>query len=228
MNRVHRWLILGFCGLAGTNALAAEAMTDRVRAIQANQTVLLETGGPATFAEVVFPDPSLIEPWLGSRLLQKEITYTPVGENDRYGRVVMKSDLQEAMLRDGVAVLFSMGHPLKSWQSVEDEARLAGRGIWGKPGFVLTPNDAGEHMQEFHVIEGAITHIYEGKHATYLNFGEDWHTDFSVMIPGRAKRSFAKTLEQLGEGSRVQVRGVITQENGPMIRLSRPEQLEIL
>ncbi len=231
MNHRCRAVILAFCGFTITNAaFAADEVTDHVRAIAADQTITLDVAGTAMFADIVFPDSERAEAWLATHLLQKNITYKPVGDDaaDRYGRLLIKSDIEEAMLRDGAAVLFSIGHPLKSWQDAEDEARTARRGIWDEPGFMLTPETAAPHMQEFHVIEGTITGIHEGKHATYINFGSDWHTDFSVTIPGRAKRSLAKTLEGLGGGAHVQVRGVIYEENGPMIRITRPEQLEIL
>jgi hypothetical protein len=154
------------------------------------------------------------------------LNYT-VLDDDRYGRERISAEEEVAMLREGVAVIFSQERIASEWVEAEASARREKRGIWGEKGFVLTAENADSHTQEFHVVEGTITRIYEAKHATYLDFGEDWHTDFSVTIAGRARRSFETLLEQVKVGTHVAVRGTLVEENGPMIHLNRPEQLEV-
>ena len=71
-----------------------------------------------------------------------------------------------------------------------------------------------------------VTRLDNGR--IYLNFGADWRTDFTVRIDERfADRFDVEDLEAL-ESYRVRVRGVIVDENGPMIRLAYPGRLEVL
>lgn len=63
---------------------------------------------------------------------------------------------------------------------------------------------------------------------TYLNFGADWRSDFTVMIDARARRRFDHAgidLDAL-EGREVLARGWIRSRNGPMIEATHPEQLQ--
>ena len=126
------------------------------------------------------------------------------------------------MLRDGAAVVFSMGEVPASLQAAEASARSGRRGLWAQPGFVLTPQEAASHIGEFHVIEGVVTRVYEAKTVTYLNFGARWQEDFSVRIGGRARKEFPTVTA----GQKLRVRGTLMQENGPMLKLSSPSQLE--
>jgi hypothetical protein len=220
-------VMLILCGFAATAQAAAVHASDHVQALGPEQSVMLTAAGNAVFADVVFPDPKLADAWFASHLLQKNIDFIQ-GDADRYGRAMITGETEADMLRDGIAVNYSTGHVAPGWQAAEDAARLAHRGVWGAPDFTLNPENAALHEQEFHVVEGIVKHIYAGDHATYLNFGEDWHTDFSVTIPGRARRSFKEQLDALKEGDKLRVRGAIYEENGPMIRITRPEQLQVI
>ena len=200
---------------------------DTVIAIGADQSFSLARGGKAHFADVIFPDAPLAQAWFASYLLQQELTYSIEG-TDRYGCLTVHAADEEAMLRDGIALIFAQGEVPPAWNAAEQQARQKKIGFWANPNFILTPENAAQHFLEFHLIEGVVTHLYRGPKATYLNFGENWHNDFSVTITGRERRSFADRLAQVKDGSRVRVRGAIYQENGPMIRLTRPEQLEII
>jgi endonuclease YncB( thermonuclease family) len=212
------------CVLA-TTAQAGDTLTERLSAVAAGQTITLANSGEAVFANLVFPDGPAADAWIANHLLQQEITFKITG-TDRYGRSRIQADVAEDMLQAGVAVIYSFAHPPKKWQAAEDAARLAKRGVWGREGFVLTPENAAQHIGEFHVVEGVIRRTYYAKSASYLNFGDDWHSDFSVTIPGKFRRGFADLLPQLKEGAKVRVRGSIYEENGPMIKLTKPEQIE--
>ena len=67
----------------------------------------------------------------------------------------------------------------------------------------------------------------ETKRVTYVNFGKDWRTDFTIRIPGNVLREFAKRGVDVLDfhGSQV-IRGWIRRWNGPMIELTHIEQLE--
>ena len=223
-------LILAFalwlCGVGATAWAANEALTEQVTAVAAGQAITLSSSGKAVFADLVFPDADMADQWMASHLLQRAITFK-ITDTDRYDRAVIESDVAEQMLQDGVAVIYSFDHPPKKWQASEDNARITKKGIWAQPSFVLTPENAAQHKGEFHVVEGLITHTYDAKSASYINFGDNWHTDFSVTIPAKFHRGLKDLLPQLHEGAHVRVRGSIYEENGPMIRVTKPEQVQL-
>lgn len=220
------WLAVAFVPPLAFAAPRA-VMTDRVVAVEAGQVLHLADHGRTVFADLAFPDAAAADAWLAEHVLQRTIAIN-ASEEDRYGRTQIESDHAEAMLREGVALVMATRAPPTSWLAAEAEARHAKRGIWSMPDFILTPQTVAQHLHQFRVAEGTITRVYTGKSAVYLNFGEDWETDFSITIAGRSKRSFADKLPKLTAGTRVRVRGMIYEENGPMIRVMRPEQLEIL
>jgi hypothetical protein len=85
-------------------------------------------------------------------------------------------------------------------------------------------------MHTFQVVEGRVTKVAQYRKTTYINFGRRWRTDFTLIVKGRSHRYLKKhglDLTSL-KGRRVRVRGWIEERNGPMIRLTHPEQIEIL
>ena len=207
-----------------THAFAATHA--RVVAILPGGSVQLENSGKAGFANLRFPDGALAEEWLAAHLLQQNLTYE-AGDADRYGRMMITSDSEEKMLRDGVAIIYaSAGDVPAGWAAAEADAHRRKSGVWANDMLVLTPLTAAQHENEFHVVEGAVTRIYANKTATYLNFGADWHSDFSITIPAKVRRSMGERLEAIKEGSHVRVRGRLYEENGPMILLNHADNLE--
>ena len=64
----------------------------------------------------------------------------------------------------------------------------------------------------------------------YLNFGEDWRSDFTIALDARTRRLFEAEAIDLKayEGRRLRVRGWLKSRNGPMIEVTHPEQIELL
>lgn len=211
-----------FCAVPAT---ASALLREQVVALQGTELQLAHSGR-AVFADLIFPDTATAESWLSQHVLQHELTFEPVGE-DRYGRLLIRSDAETAMLHDGVGFAFSNKPISREMLTAEATAHQAKRGIWASTALCVTPENAAEHLQQFVIVEGIITHLYKGRSGTYLNFGADWKTDFSIGIAKRYQRSFP-LLDTLKEGSHVRVRGVVIEENGPMIQITRPEQLELL
>lgn len=205
---------------------ARTAETAQVTAIKSDGTLELSSGTAATIGNVIWPDIALAESWLAANLLQQKVSYV-AGEEDRYGRSIIASDATVDALREGAAMLYAVeGDVPAAWHTAEASARAAKRGVWANETLVTDVGETPEAMGAFRVVEGAITRIYEGKSATYLNFAEDWHTDFSITIPGKVRRSMKAELAALDAGSRVRVRGYIHDENGPMITLTHAANLE--
>lgn len=159
---------------------------------------------------------------------------------DRYGRQLAHLHDQEGrwiqgdLLRRGLARVYSFRDNralVTDMLMLEREARLAGRGIWGVSFFrVLNAAETPEHLDTFQLVEGHVASAAEVRGRTYLNFGEDWRSDFTVTISSRDKRRFrGEAFDLLAlEGRRIRVRGWLYQRNGPMIDVTHPEQIEIV
>ena len=115
--------------------------------------------------------------------------------------------------------------------NLEAEARIARRGVWTQPHRLMVRAQASwSALESFRIVEGVVVSVAEIRNRIYVNFGEDWRDDFTIRIDRRHWRAFrAQDLDPLGlAGRRVRVRGWIHLENGPMIRLTHPEPLEVL
>ena len=110
-------------------------------------------------------------------------------------------------------------------------ARAHGRGIWGHPYYrVRRAKEAQRFLDTFQVVEGTVLDAAVVRGRLFLNFGADWKTDFTVNVRRQDLRLFKRDVfDYLGlEGRRVRVRGWIESWNGPMIKLTHPEQIEVL
>lgn len=227
-----------YCGFWATFACAAPAM-DTVQNVTISKQQLvfsLADAGEAGLANIYIPSPPLAAPALTPLINSRVKLSTP--QTDRYGRIQVvltvagdKETLQEQLLKKGLAVVYSPGgfRQSKKWMALERQAENAGRGLWGEHacdvGLCVTPETAPHHLQQFVMVSGKVTRSFKARDAYYINFGEDWKTDFSIKIPRNAWRGFGEHLA-VADGAPMRVRGTIIQENGPMIVVTRPEQME--
>ena len=159
---------------------------------------------------------------------------------DRYGRLVagLRRDdgisIEGELVRRGLArVLPGLGDAAlpASLLASEDAARRAGAGLWADPRFrVRTPETAGADVGSFQLVEGRVLRAQRVGPRLYLNFGEDWQTDFTVVIAARTLPRFAAAGVDPAalSGRSVRVRGIIEDLNGPMIEIEEPAALEVL
>ena len=121
--------------------------------------------------------------------------------------------------------------PVGDMLMLEREARAAGRGIWSHAFYrVRDTSETPKHLDSFQLVEGTVVDSAEVRGRTYLNFGEDWRSDFTVTVSPKDKRRFREEPFDLLalKGRRVRVRGWLYQRNGPMIDITHPEQIELL
>jgi len=184
---------------------------------------------------------------LEARLLGKEVRLR-IGsrERDRYGRLmthVFVGDgddtvwVQEALVRGGLATVYSFSDNrecVRELQAVERVAREAGAGFWEQG--VFRVRDAADLdsldglAYSFQIVEGRVEDVAESRGRVYLNFGEDWRTDFTATVAPSDRDSFnGSGVELLGlKGRTVRVRGWVERRNGPMIDVTHPEQIEVI
>lgn len=145
--------------------------------------------------------------------------------------------VQGAMLAAGHARAYGLKgnfHCAFELLAHEAAARSARRGIWRNDVYKTKPAARPAYLMKlrsrFARIEGRVRAVAVTRSATYLNFGDDWRTDFTARI-GRdvlkATPGLADTLHTL-EGKRVAIRGWIERRNGPLIDIADQSQIERL
>lgn len=163
---------------------------------------------------------------------------------DRYGRHMAQIALQKAgksvwlqarLVEEGLALTGAGGNVTCAGQLLqhEQQARLQARGFWGGGLFRIRRADAAKLMRplvnSFQLVEGRVVNVSEKNGSVYINFGENWKTDFTAAIYRRnlaRLRQHVKSFQSLVRRT-VRVRGWIEWRNGPLIELSAPHQIEI-
>jgi micrococcal nuclease len=168
-----------------------------------------------------------IELWYGGR------------EVDRHGRLLAHVStaeagwVQGALLRRGLARVYTFPDNrarAADMLALEDEARAARQGIWGHPWYRILDAEAAEGFTgTFQLVEGTVRGAATVRGRAYLNFGDDWRTDFTVTMSSQSlRRNWRGLSVDDYEGRRVRVRGWMRDYNGPLIEATHPEQIEVL
>jgi endonuclease YncB( thermonuclease family) len=223
-----------------------------VAAILDGDTLTLADGRTVRLAGIAAPKPPLRREEGRSYALAEQATGAltdfvgrsavelgAAAEPDRHGRTIAhlwRADgawVEGEMLRRGLARVHTTAEDrafAREMLAIEDEARQAQRGVWRSPAFAVREAETLTAAEGFHLVAGRIVEPAKVKGDVYLNFGADWRTDFTVLIPRKALRLFREAeLDPLAwAGRRVRVRGWVFSRNGPMIEATHPEQIELL
>ena len=104
-------------------------------------------------------------------------------------------------------------------------------GIWRNPFYAVRQAEPAMIPRDgFELVEGRVRDVTTVRGRTYINFGDDWKSDFTLSVAPKVRRLFERegyVLENL-EGLTIRARGWIKSYNGPMIELTHPEQIEII
>jgi len=248
-------MIIARPGPAASNDGAGAQMVAEVVAVIDGDTVVFQGGQEVRLVGIQAPKLALgrasFPPWplaqeakstLQDLVLKRrvEVHLAPVGE-DRYGRLLARLRrlddglwVQDEMVKRGLARVYSLrdnrvlARPLLA---LEGPARDAQKGIWGWPFYaVRRAQDSGADIGTFQMIEGRIVDTARVKNRIYLNFGDNWRTDFTIKVNRADERLFRQAgIDLLAlKGVRVRVRGWVRSRNGPMVELDHPERLERL
>jgi micrococcal nuclease len=237
---------------------AGEAAT--VASIEDGETLLLTDGREVRLLGVKAPSAPLgwkgEDPWPfvaeSKAALERQASSAEIElrfderREDRHGHVlaqvyVMRDGarvwLQEELVKEGVARVYSFADAracVAELLSAETEARAARRGLWRSWAYrIQDASDVtrlGRLTRTYQLVEGRVHAVGEGRRLIYVNFAEDWHTDFTITIERKDLAGFEAAgldLERLA-GRRVRVRGFVEWWNGPMIAATSPEQIEVL
>lgn len=142
--------------------------------------------------------------------------------------------LQAAMLRRGLArVSIAPGRRecARELYAAEHEARERRAGIWALSAYaVRTPDSLAGDIGTFQIVEGVVKNAEVRNGRAYLNFGDDWRSDFTATIaPEDMKRFREEGIDPRDyAGKRVRARGWMQSLNGPEIEIGAPEAIEVI
>jgi endonuclease YncB( thermonuclease family) len=235
-------------GLASDDCVAAKTVPAVADRALDGQTIVLTGGTIVRLAAVLAPRDGIVA-GEARRRLDGLVAGKPVllGDQgpaqDRYGRIVARLYLAEgghwvegALVRAGVLRVFTLRDDracARALLAAEATAREAGAGLWADPQFAIRRADdpsLSEAGGLFQIVEGEVLSTGRTAAATYLNFGRNWSTDFTVTVNMADTKLFESAgLELDGlAGRRVRVRGWLSVADGPAMRVDHPEQIELL
>jgi endonuclease YncB( thermonuclease family) len=181
---------------------------------------------------------------LETLLLDREIDVSVTGAGtDRYGRltahVFARAPSGEILVQ---RELVAAGHALVSpalaspcrrfLQGAEREARARQSGLWGPPYSAVKqaadPADILADQGRFALVQGKVASVRESAGVVYINFGQRWSNQFTAMLLKRNEGAFPAGSPKALAGRTVEVRGWIEERGGPVVEVTRPEQIEII
>jgi micrococcal nuclease len=160
-------------------------------------------------------------------------------EKNRYGNYLAQvqsysdSWLQGELLERGFAFVyptFDNYLMINQMLLAEKKARDSKAGIWAYSA-IIPANDAVGKMPELHnkfaIIEGEVSLVKKTPNIIYINFGEDWKTDFTVGIRKENYKQFPGLDILSLKGKKIRVRGWVEEYNGPFIEVYNVRQVEL-
>lgn len=144
--------------------------------------------------------------------------------------------LQRRMIELGMARVYTFSDNRRladALLAAERIARQSRTGIWALNHYAVRsadPSQLARHFGTFQLIEGTVSDVAKVRNRIYLNFGDDYRTDFTISIDRLAWPLFEETgLDPLSLGDRsLRVRGWVKDFNGPLVDVTHPEQIEVL
>ena len=209
--------------------------------------VLAPSPPPGLAADTVWEPAEASRKALADLLTGKSVRVAAAGrQKDRYGRQLAhvflpsgKTDLWigEWLVEHGHARVASSPDSrscIADLIAAEAGARRAKRGLWAHAAYQIREADKAHELadfvQSYQIVEGRVRETQERKRRVYLDFGDDWSKDLTAIVSGRDRKRFETAgVDLLGlKGRKVRLRGWVERWNGPLIRLTHPEQIEIL
>jgi hypothetical protein len=215
--------------------------------------ILLDNGQIIRLTGLNIPDEDIDNPGVFAKTARDILADMLIGEKisiyqtrqENWGRVTSAGDalahiqrnrdslwVQGTLLSLGLArVDLPQRNPEMAAQmlALEGAARDGKQGLWANYPIIL-PEETEQHLHSFQIVEGRVRSASLKNNRIYLNFGQDWRTDFTVTIESVDKKNFSLAgYDPLQwQGKTLRVRGWIEHDNGPNLRLRLPESVEVI
>ncbi len=161
-----------------------------------------------------------------------------IEKKDRYGRIlgycyVDGVFINAKLLEEGYAVVYTYPPNVKHanlFYKLQTEAREQNKGLWGSYEIIFS-EDAQLYVGQIKTVRGYVKSTYQSSKCVFLNFGEDWQTDFTVVVFNNSIESFRKKgVDPLlfYRGKLVEITGRIREYNGPEIIVNTPEEIMVV
>ena len=239
--------VLSACGPKAPHELRAGPEA-KVIFVKDDASLKLENTGIAHLAALDFPHgaPAAVEKLKSAVLGRKVRLYFDGAERDLSGalsgQIYVRDEagrwlwLQRELVESGLARVRPQSADRSGAEALlpfEDAARTAQKGVWGDAALAVRIADAkalSADIGVFVLVEGKVISVGRAAHRVFLNFGDDYKTDFTVTIPEEAWSAWpggAPYLLNLKDEN-VRVRGILTELNGPSLEAVTPAQIEAL
>lgn len=195
----------------------------------------------------VWPPNAVARAALASLVLGRRVELAFSGRRqDRWGRTLahvflvgtgQREWVQGHMLQRGHARAYVVPDSLACLPEMRAHEKLAadaGIGLWRNAAYrVREAADAKGLMRlrnTYQLVEGRLHKVASTKSRLYLNFGEDWRSDFTAGFAAKARTFGPEAIARITalEGRRVRIRGWIERRNGPYVELLHPGQVEAI
>ena len=162
-------------------------------------------------------------------------------KKDKYKRYLAYVYLKDGtfvnaeMLRSGLAHLYSFPNNVSKYDELrkaEDEARAKKLNLWSNERWELQNANSDKKVEKFRfgkyqMFKGKVIEVAKVGKRTFLNFGNNWRTDFSVEIKNKHLKHFSKPLDSY-KGKTVIIRGILRPVNGALINATHEQQIEVI
>lgn len=221
---------------------------DHLRAVSERGDLTLGSGATARLVGIRLPGEGPLHlaalSFLRARI-DAPVQVEAAAEPDRWGRIPVRLGAGEpSENRDFAVELVERGLALVDPAATEafcgpdllapeSRARQLGLGVWADDRYKAVAATQTERLRErigrFAVVEGRIRSVGERRQRTYLNFGTDWASDFTVVVPKRVWAALLQRSLPGGLASRtIRVRGILEDWQGPALTVTVPEAVELI
>lgn len=218
---------------------------EKIRFLDINTPEIFHDGRPAQ--PLALAAARQAQQWL----LNQPISFSTQGRGrDKFGRTLAHVYVQTPqgllwvngqLVRQGLAHVYTFADNArfaKPLLQLEDQARAEKRGLWALPQWQIQRASrccGAEYINRFTLVQGTPTSVvmggYQSGAGTYVNFGTNYQTDFTLFIPQKSLKYFKQagytSLSCLQE-LQVRVRGYLTPLQGTQMRITHPAQIELL
>ncbi len=179
-----------------------------------------------------YPEAGDEQPEFGGKALKKDRHGT------RPAQIILEENnvwVQDHMIAKGLAWAFATRKTQRMIGTLKKSEYIARRnrqGFWDAKLYrVKNTEEVKRYLNSYQIVEGTVVNVTRKNISTYINFGADWRTDFTITVPNKYMGDFYNVYEEFVpeklEGEKIKIRGWVEDKNGPMITYDYFGQIDI-